>query len=130
MRGGGGFASSDFELVRLSQQDIDELERQYRIADILPPTPLQQGLHFLTSTAHGRDDVYAVQLDITLSGALDQQRLCDAVRMVVIRRPNLAARFCEGVWRAGADTDSWLMGRKVHVPVSGVSSGGWGLLHG
>ena len=39
--------------------------------------------------------MYAVQLDITLSGALDQHRLCDAVRMVVTRHPNLAARFCE-----------------------------------
>ena len=39
--------------------------------------------------------MYAVQLDITLSGQLDQHRLRDAVRTVVTRHPNLVARFCE-----------------------------------
>ncbi|HTY34777.1 condensation domain-containing protein, partial [Mycobacterium sp.] len=94
-RGGGGLTPSDLALIRLSQQQIDELQRQYQIADVLPLTPLQQGLLFHASTARGGDDVYAVQLDITLSGALDQQRLRDAVRMVLTRHPNLAARFCE-----------------------------------
>jgi acyl carrier protein len=65
-----------------------------RIADVLPLTPLQQGLLFHASTAQGGDDVYAVQLDITLSGRLDPHRLRDAVQTVVNRHPNLAARFC------------------------------------
>ena len=39
--------------------------------------------------------MYAVQLDITLSGPLDPHRLRDAVHTVVNRHPNLAARFCE-----------------------------------
>ena len=78
----------------MSQQQIDELQRQYRIADVLPLTPLQQGLLFYASTAQGSDDVYAVQLDITVTGALDQHRLRDAVHTVVNRHPNLAARFC------------------------------------
>ena len=39
-----------------------------QIADVLPLTPLQQGLLFHASTAHGSDDVYAVQLNITLPG--------------------------------------------------------------
>ncbi len=59
----------------------------------MPLTPLQQGLLFHASTAQGGDDVYAVQLDITLSGRLDQHRLRDAVHTVVTRHPNLAARF-------------------------------------
>ena len=33
-----------------------------RIADVLPLTPLQQGLLFHASTAQASDDVYAVQL--------------------------------------------------------------------
>ncbi|HEY1440970.1 MAG TPA: condensation domain-containing protein, partial [Mycobacterium sp.] len=37
----------------------------------------------------------AVQLDITVTGTLDQHRLRDAVRTVVNRHPNLAARFSE-----------------------------------
>ncbi len=66
-----------------------------RIADVLPLTPLQQGLLFHASAAQGDDDLYAVQLDITLSGRLDQHRLHDAVHTLVTRHPNLVARFSD-----------------------------------
>ena len=39
--------------------------------------------------------MYAVQLGITVSGALDPHRLREAVHTVVNRHPNLVARFCE-----------------------------------
>ena len=39
--------------------------------------------------------MYAVQLDITLSGRLDQHRLREAVHTVVNRHPHLVARFCD-----------------------------------
>ena len=52
--GGGGLTPSDIVPARLSQQQIDELDRQHRIADILPLTPLQQGLLFHASTATRR----------------------------------------------------------------------------
>ena len=95
-RGGGGLTPSDIAPARLSQQQIDELHQQYEIADVLPLTPLQQGLLFHASTAQGNgDDVYAVQLDITVTGPLDPHRLRDAVRTVVNRYPNLVARFCD-----------------------------------
>ena len=42
-RGGGGLTPSDIAPARLSQHQIDELQQQYRIADVLPLTPLQQG---------------------------------------------------------------------------------------
>ncbi|WP_238159382.1 condensation domain-containing protein, partial [Mycobacterium sp. MFM001] len=94
--GGGGLTPSDIAPAGLTQQEIDELERQYPIADVLPLTPLQQGLLFHAATAQGGgDDVYAVQLDIDVSGSLDPHRLRDAVQMAVNRHPNLAARFCE-----------------------------------
>ena len=64
-----------------------------QIADVLPLTPLQQGLLFHASTAEGDDGVYAVQLYITLSGPLDQVRLHDAVQQVATRHPHLLARF-------------------------------------
>ena len=65
-----------------------------RIADVLPLTPLQQGLLFHASAGRGPgDDVYAVQLDIRLSGHLDQHRLHDGVQTVVGRHPHLLARF-------------------------------------
>ncbi|HET9876048.1 MAG TPA: amino acid adenylation domain-containing protein, partial [Mycobacterium sp.] len=92
--GGGGMTPSDIRPARLTQQQIDELGRHHHgIADVLPLTPLQQGLAF-HANARGFDDVYAVQLDITLRGRLDQHRLRDAVRTVVNRHPHLAARFC------------------------------------
>ena len=63
---------------------------------MLPLTPLQQGLLFHASFAQDTDDdVYAVQLDITVTGALDPHRLREAVHTVVNRHPNLVARFCE-----------------------------------
>ena len=92
--GGGGLTPSDIAPARLSQQQINELHQQYEIADVLPLTPLQQGLLFHASTAQASDDVYAVQLDITLSGRLDPHRLRDAVHTVINRHPHLAARFC------------------------------------
>ncbi|UNC12334.1 amino acid adenylation domain-containing protein [Mycolicibacterium holsaticum DSM 44478 = JCM 12374] len=94
-RGGGGLTPSDIAPVRLSQQKIDELHRQSPIADVLPLTPLQQGLLYHASIANSSgDDVYAVQLDIALSGPLDAHGLRDAVQAVVTRHPHLAARFC------------------------------------
>ncbi|MGH3580749.1 MAG: amino acid adenylation domain-containing protein, partial [Mycobacterium sp.] len=94
--GGGGLTPSDIVPARLHQDEIDELQRHHRIADILPLTPLQQGLLFHTSTAGGEvfADMYSVQLDFTLVGTLDPDRLHDAVRTVVGRHPHLAAQFC------------------------------------
>uniref|UniRef100_UPI0039089FD9 amino acid adenylation domain-containing protein n=1 Tax=Mycolicibacterium celeriflavum TaxID=1249101 RepID=UPI0039089FD9 len=92
--GGGGLTPSDIAPARLSQQQVDELQQRYRIADVLPLTPLQQGLLFHAGAAQGSEDLYAVQLDITVTGSLDPQRLQDAVQAVVNRHPHLAARFC------------------------------------
>ncbi|GAB5899801.1 non-ribosomal peptide synthetase [Mycolicibacterium mageritense] len=96
--GGGGLTPSDIAPSRLSQTQIDELARRYRIADILPVTPVQHGLLFHSTVAREREtsgatDVYAVQLDMTVTGILDQDRLRDALHTVVTRHPNLAARF-------------------------------------
>ncbi len=94
-RGGGGLTPSDIAPAQLSQQQIDDLGRQHLIDDILPLTPLQQGLLFHAGTARGAADVYAMQLDIAVSGPLDHERLREAVQAVVHRHPHLAARFCE-----------------------------------
>ena len=70
--GGGGLTPSDIAPARLSQHQIDQLHQHYRIADILPLTPLQQGLLFHATTTDGNDDdLYAMQLDITVTGPLD-----------------------------------------------------------
>jgi amino acid adenylation domain-containing protein/non-ribosomal peptide synthase protein (TIGR01720 family) len=93
--GGGGLTPSDIAPARLTQQQIDELCQAHQVADILPLTPLQQGLMFHAGVAHSSgDDVYAVQMGVTLSGRLDRYRLQEAVQAAVQRHPNLVARFC------------------------------------
>ncbi|WP_156656064.1 non-ribosomal peptide synthetase, partial [Mycobacterium sp. 852002-51971_SCH5477799-a] len=94
-RGGGGLTPSDIAPARLSQHQIDELQQHHAVADILPLSPLQQGLLFHARTAQvSADDLYAVQLNIAVTGALDPYRLRDAVHTVVKRHPHLVARFC------------------------------------
>nr|WP_272949265.1 non-ribosomal peptide synthase/polyketide synthase [Mycobacteroides franklinii] len=93
--GGGGLTPSDITPARLSQRQLDELQQQYRVADVLPLTALQQGLIFHSGTGSSPDDdLYVVQLDITVDGPLDADRLRDAVHTVAVRHPHLAARFC------------------------------------
>ncbi|MGB7508159.1 MAG: condensation domain-containing protein, partial [Mycobacterium sp.] len=93
-KGGGGLTPSDIAPARLTQQQIDQLSELERVADILPLTPMQQGLLFHASTTpEEHDDLYAMQLDITLTGDLESDRLRTAVNTVVNRHPNLAARF-------------------------------------
>ncbi|WP_413467053.1 amino acid adenylation domain-containing protein [Mycolicibacterium sp. 120270] len=96
-RGGGGLTPSDVAPARLTQQQIDELCRQDRVADVLPLTPLQRGLMYHARAAdESGDDVYAVQLDMTVVGPLDADRLRGAVHTAINRHPNLAARFHDG----------------------------------
>ncbi|OBK81100.1 non-ribosomal peptide synthetase [Mycobacterium sp. 1164985.4] len=93
--GGGGLTPSDIAPARLSQPQLDEVCRRHAVADVLPLTPLQQGLLFHASAAQGDgDDVYAVQLDLTISGPLEPSRLRAAVDAVVTRHPNVVALFC------------------------------------
>ena len=67
-----------------------------QIADVLPLTPLQQGLLYHASAAtSSSDDLYTVQLDITVDGPLNADQLRDAVHAAVTRHPNLVARFHE-----------------------------------
>ena len=93
-----------------------------RIADVLPLTPLQQGLLFHARTSRGSDDdVYAVQLVVGLSGALDQHRLRDAVYAVVNRHPHLVARF-SGQFEEPVQivpADPWVPWRYVDIDADG-----------
>ncbi len=93
--GGGGLTPSDIAPARLSQQQIDQLARQHHIADVLALTPVQHGLLFHANTAQATDDLYAGQLDISVTGPLDPDRLRDAVQAMIDRHPNLVARFCD-----------------------------------
>ena len=63
----------------------------------MPLTPLQQGLLFHANVAHSSgDDVYAVQMGVTLSGRLDHAPLArSGAEAWSVRHPNLAARFVD-----------------------------------
>ena len=67
------------------------------IEDILPLTPLQEGLLFHALYDAGAPDVYTVQLDLELVGALDASALRRRWQAVVARHASLRACF----WQDG-----------------------------
>ncbi|MDF0531166.1 amino acid adenylation domain-containing protein [Tsukamurella sp. 8F] len=83
-------------LVHLSATDRQELtERFGETADVLPLSPLQEGLfyHLQLANETGTTDLYAVQSRIRITGALDSGRMKTAVAMLLARTPNLSAGF-------------------------------------
>ncbi|MFF5521715.1 amino acid adenylation domain-containing protein [Streptomyces coeruleorubidus] len=69
--------------------------RKPALADVLPVTPLQEGLLFHALYEHERDapDVYLVQLVFELEGPLDADRLRASAQALLDRHPNLRAAF-------------------------------------
>ncbi len=63
------------------------------IADVLPLSPLQEGLLFHHALAGGETDVYGIQLRVELLGRVDPQRLRRSAVALLIRHPNLRAGF-------------------------------------
>ncbi|MFI6439351.1 amino acid adenylation domain-containing protein [Streptomyces sp. NPDC050759] len=68
---------------------------QPALADVLPLTPLQEGLLFHAVYEHERDaaDVYLVQLVFDLEGPVDPGRLRSSWQALLDRHPNLRAAF-------------------------------------
>lgn len=64
-------------------------------ADVLPLTPLQEGLLFHALYEHERDapDVYVVQLVFELEGPVNADRLRASAQALLDRHPNLRAAF-------------------------------------
>ncbi|MFJ1680705.1 amino acid adenylation domain-containing protein [Streptomyces sp. NPDC088251] len=90
----GGLTPSDLALVDLGQAEIDELEAtEWGVEDVLPLSPLQEGLLFHSLFAGGDDDVYAVQLAADVEGPFDSEALRAAARTLLRRHPNLRAAF-------------------------------------
>ncbi|MES9592481.1 amino acid adenylation domain-containing protein [Streptomyces sp. NPDC094045] len=107
---GGGHSPSDFPLVRLTQADVDELDGP-ALRDVLPLTPLQEGLYFHSVFDDDATGSYVEQQLLTLDGDIDADRLAAAATRLLALYPNLAARFT-----ALAD------GRVVSVVESGVQA--------
>ncbi|MET9966913.1 amino acid adenylation domain-containing protein, partial [Streptomyces sp. NPDC006356] len=106
----GGHSPSDFPLVRLTQADVDALDGP-QLRDILPLTPLQEGLYFHSVFDDDSAGAYVEQQLLTLDGEVDADRLAAAATRLLTLFPNLAARF-----EALAD------GRVVSVLESGVQA--------
>ena len=92
--GAGGHTPSDFALVALSQTEIERLEREYlALEDVLPLSPLQEGLLFHAAYDGGVADVYILQLVMALEGSLDPTALKAAVRGILQRHSILRSCF-------------------------------------
>jgi amino acid adenylation domain-containing protein/non-ribosomal peptide synthase protein (TIGR01720 family) len=63
------------------------------LQDILPLSPLQEGLYFLSAYSGDGPDVYVVQQVLTLDGAVDAPRLRSAAQSLLDRHANLRAAF-------------------------------------
>ncbi|MEU0880998.1 amino acid adenylation domain-containing protein [Lentzea sp. NPDC005914] len=104
----GGHSPSDFPLLPLTQADVDALDSP-ALREILPLTPLQEGLYFHSVFDDDSAHRYVEQQVLTLTGSVDARRLEEAAARVFDLFPNLAARFA-----------SLADGRVVSVLESGV----------
>ncbi|WP_243437493.1 non-ribosomal peptide synthetase [Streptomyces sp. FH025] len=103
--GPGGRTPSDLPLVRLDQEEIEEYEAELAeagtaLTDVLPLTPLQQGMLFHADyDAAGQDasgegvDVYTLQIVADIEGEPDPSALRAAGQALLDRHPNLRAAF-------------------------------------
>ncbi|MDX8035651.1 amino acid adenylation domain-containing protein [Lentzea sp. BCCO 10_0856] len=88
----GGHSPSDFDLLPLTQADVDSLDSP-ALRDVLPLTPLQEGLYFHSVFDDESAHRYVEQQLLTLTGSVDASRLEAAATRVLELFPNLAARF-------------------------------------
>jgi amino acid adenylation domain-containing protein/non-ribosomal peptide synthase protein (TIGR01720 family) len=88
----GGHTPCDFPLVRLTQEELDDLAAaEPDLVDVLPLSPLQEGLLFHTLLDDDGPDVYTTQLTLDLCGDLDAARMAAAGQALLDRHPNLRA---------------------------------------
>jgi amino acid adenylation domain-containing protein/non-ribosomal peptide synthase protein (TIGR01720 family) len=101
--GAGGRTPSDFPLVALAQEEIEDLERDIEqrsvlgggagLDDVLPLSPLQKGLLFQADFDEDGPDVYTLQVTVDAEGELDTARFRVAAAAMLRRHPNLRSYF-------------------------------------
>ncbi|HEY9313894.1 MAG TPA: non-ribosomal peptide synthase/polyketide synthase [Williamsia sp.] len=91
----GGLTPSDVPLVRIGQDDIEAIERDFAaVEDIWSLSPLQMGMLFHAEVAGQHvTDIYTAQIVFELAGAVDTERMRSAVGALIDRNPNLRAGF-------------------------------------
>src|SRR6185369_10849817 len=81
-------------LLALSDAELEELRQHYpQIDDVLPLSPLQEGLLFHALYDTQSPDIYTVQIVLELTGPLDRAMLRDATRALMDRHASLRAGF-------------------------------------
>ncbi|MEU9609888.1 amino acid adenylation domain-containing protein, partial [Streptomyces sp. NPDC048057] len=95
--GAGGLTPSDVPLVGLSAGQLDAvLAAVPGAVDVLPLSPLQEGMFFHASYDADGVDIYHTQLLFDLHGALDADLLRRAAQRLLDRHDNLRAGFRQG----------------------------------
>ncbi|CBG67541.1 putative non-ribosomal peptide synthetase [Streptomyces scabiei 87.22] len=84
----GGLTVSDVPLVRITQEELDRFRGA---TDVLPLSPLQEGLLFLA--LYEPDDPYVGQLVLETDTAFDPARMRAAAAALLHRHPNLRSAF-------------------------------------
>ncbi|MGI5447869.1 amino acid adenylation domain-containing protein [Streptomyces sp. CA-243310] len=86
----------DLPLVRLTQSRVDGLAELYPgLADVLPLSPLQEGLFFHSAFDTGAMDAYTGQIVLTLDGHLDADTLRAACERLPARHGALRSAFTD-----------------------------------
>ncbi|MGW4750659.1 condensation domain-containing protein, partial [Streptomyces sp. NPDC004290] len=87
----GGHSPSDLPLVPLTQAQIDMVESAdpEQLEDVLPLTPLQEGLLFHAQFDEHSPDVYNIQIAVDVEGGLDATGLRKAAAGLLHRHANL-----------------------------------------
>ncbi|MET9663557.1 amino acid adenylation domain-containing protein, partial [Streptomyces sp. NPDC006510] len=92
--GAGGLTPSDVPLVDVTQDEIESLEAVYPgLTDVLPLSPLQEGLHFHALDEDASSDAYTVQIVLDLEGDFDGPAMRRAAETLLNRHAGLRAAF-------------------------------------
>ncbi|MET7768764.1 amino acid adenylation domain-containing protein [Nocardia sp. NPDC005366] len=90
----GGLTPSDVPLVEVTQPELDAWQRERPgLADVLPLSPLQSGLLFLTELSASTVDDYVMQFTLELTGGIYIDRMQRAAQAVLDRHANLRTAF-------------------------------------
>ena len=112
LRGNIGHSASDFPLLSLSLKQVEQIETAFpSLVDILPLSPLQEGLLFHSSYVTG-EDVYTVQTNLELEGDIFPEQLKQAIEALLVRYSNLRV----SIYREGLEQPVQVIPSAVELP--------------
>jgi non-ribosomal peptide synthase protein (TIGR01720 family) len=110
--GNSGHSASDFPLLSLSLNQVEQIEAAFpSLVDILPLSPLQEGLLFHALYGTG-EDVYIVQTNLEFEGEIFPERLKQSIEILLTRYPNLRV----SIYREGLEHPVQVIPSAVDLP--------------